>query len=253
MTALGIPIAIFITFITMLMMGMSINLVSMLGLIIVLGMLVDDGIIVAENIYRKIEEGADPHEAAITGTQEVIPPVTVTILTTCAAFAPLLFMKDIIGKFIRDVPTVIMIALVASLCEAFIILPSHMADFISWNQKRKGFRKGPPQKRKWFAFVVDKYVTLLQKALTRRYLFVFGILIPLLFCSVLLLKFKVKFILFPDEGIEQFYVRAEAEKGINLERLNELIAPVEDVVAELPPEYIDAFRKIGRASGRDRV
>ncbi|MCK5214020.1 MAG: efflux RND transporter permease subunit [Candidatus Omnitrophica bacterium] len=242
MTALGIPIAIFITFITMLLLGMSINLVSMLGLIIVLGMLVDDGIIVAENTYRYIEEGMEPHAAAIRGTQEVIAPVTVAILTTCAAFAPLLFMKDIMGKFIREVPVVVMIALAASLCEAFIILPSHMAEFISWNQRRTGVAKAVPKKRKWFQGVVTWYLKLLKKALKRRYLFVFGILIPLLIGSILLLKFKVKFILFPDEGIEQFYVRAEAQKGVSLDELNELIAPVEEAVAELPPEYMDAFR-----------
>jgi len=81
-TAIGIPIAIFITLIIMNFFGFSINLVSMLGLIIVLGMLVDDGIIVAENVYRYIEKGLSPAQAAIKGTQEVIAPVTVTIFSS---------------------------------------------------------------------------------------------------------------------------------------------------------------------------
>ena len=75
-TALGIPISLFITFFVMNVMGISINLVSMLGLIIVLGMLVDDGIIVAENVYGHIERGMSPKEAAVKGTAEVAAPVT---------------------------------------------------------------------------------------------------------------------------------------------------------------------------------
>jgi len=241
-TAIGIPIAILITLIIMNLLGFSINLVSMLGLIIVLGMLVDDGIIVAENIYRYMELGMSPSQAAIKGTQEVIAPVTVTILTTCAAFAPLLFMKDIMGKFIREVPMIVMIALAASLLEAFIILPSHMADFGRIRHKNRSNSQKAYQPKQWYKNLVAFYTKFLKWALRHRKLFVFGILIPLLISSILLFKFKVKFIFFPSEGIEQFYVRAEAEKGITLDNLNTLIAPVEDVIGELPPEYMESFR-----------
>jgi len=241
-TALGIPIAFLMTFTIMNLFGITINLVSMLGLIIVLGMLVDDGIIVAENCYRYIEEGMDPREAVIKGTQEVIAPVTVTILTTCAAFAPLLFMTDIIGKFIREVPMVVMIALFASLCEAFIILPAHMADFVTWRMKKFPPKKGELKRRNWFEGVVRFYTKFLNVALDHRKIFVFAILIPLFIGSIFLLKYKVKFVLFPNEGIEQFSVRVEATKGTPLSKLNEMIAPVEEVVAELPDQYLESFR-----------
>jgi len=241
-TAIGIPIAIFITIIIMYMFGMSINLVSMLGLIIVLGMLVDDGIIVAENVYRYVESGLSPKEAAIKGTREVIAPVTVTILTTYAAFAPLLFMKDIMGKFIREVPIVVMIALAASLFEAFIILPSHLADFVGRHHKMGKKNIKGYQPKQWYSKLVGVYTKFLKWVLGHRRLFVFGILVPLLVSTMLIWKFKVKFIFFPREGIEQFYVRAEADKGITLDNLNDLIVPVEDVVAQLPPEYMESFR-----------
>jgi len=241
-TAIGIPIALFITFIIMHIFGFSINLVSMLGLIIVLGMLVDDGIIVAENVYRYVEKGLSPHEAAIRGTQEVIAPVTVSVLTTCAAFMPLLFMKDIMGKFIREVPMIVMIALAASLLEAFIILPSHLSDFVKW-QQRSGKNKNKAFKPKqWYERLVVLYTKLLKWALKHRKLFVFGILIPLFISTILLWKYKVKFVFFPSEGIEQFYVRAEADKGITLENLDKLFSPIEDAVAELPPVYMESFR-----------
>jgi len=241
-TAIGIPIAIFITLIIMNIFGMSINLVSMLGLIIVLGMLVDDGIIVSENVYHYVELGLSPKEAAVRGTQEVIAPVTVTILTTFAAFAPLLFMKDIMGKFIREVPIVVMIALAASLFESFIILPSHLADFVSRHQKGNKKNIKGYQPKQWYLKLVGRYTKFLKWALDHRRLFVFGILVPLLISSIFLLKYKVKFVFFPREGIEQFYVRGEAQKGITLDNLNELFVPVENIVAELPAEYMESFR-----------
>ena len=241
-TAIGIPIALFITLIIMTYFGFTINLVSMLGLIIVLGMLVDDGIIVAENIYRYIEQGLPPDEAAIKGTQEVIAPVTVAILTTCAAFMPLLFMKDIMGKFIREVPMVVMIALAASLFEAFIILPSHLSDFVKLHHKISGKKKITYQPKQWYVRLVAVYTRFLKWALRHRKLFVFGILVPLLISSIFLWKYKVKFVFFPSEGIEQFYVRAEADKGITLENLDKLFSPIEDVVAKLPPQYMESFR-----------
>ena len=79
--------------------GISINLISMFGMIIVLGMLVDDGIIIAENSYRYAEQGLSPHEAAIRGTNEVTKPVVATILTTLAFFLPLFFMSGMMGKW----------------------------------------------------------------------------------------------------------------------------------------------------------
>ena len=93
MVALGLPLAMAMTFIILDYLGMTLNLISMLGLIIVVGMLVDDAIVISENIYRYLEEGVEPYEACIRGTAEVIAPVTATITTTIAAFGPMLFVE----------------------------------------------------------------------------------------------------------------------------------------------------------------
>jgi len=169
MTAIGIPIALFMTFFCMHAMGITINLVSMLGLIIVLGMLVDDGIIVSENCYRYVEAGMSPRDAAVRGSSEVLAPVMATILTTCAAFAPLLFIPDIIGKFIREIPIVVMLALGSSLIEAFIILPSHLADFVR-GRKYKEHDVENRRERGWFRKVSNFYMKVLGFSLKRRYL-----------------------------------------------------------------------------------
>ncbi|MCA9408464.1 MAG: efflux RND transporter permease subunit, partial [Candidatus Omnitrophica bacterium] len=238
-TALGIPIALFITFLMMSVLGITINLVSMLGLIIVLGMLVDDGIIVAENVYRYVEQGMSPKEAAVKGTEEVVAPVTVTILTTCAAFAPLLFMKDIMGKFIKEIPLIVMIALSASLLEAFLILPSHLYDFV---KIKKGSHHNKPHKEKiWYRKILDFYTGSLHFALNHRKKYLLGMFFILGF-AIYIWTAHMKTVYFTGEGIEQFFIRVEAKKGTPLEKLNELIAPVEDLVAELPENELDSFR-----------
>jgi multidrug efflux pump subunit AcrB len=239
-TAFGIPIALFVTFIAMQFFGIAINLISMLGLIIVLGMLVDDGIIVAENVFRYREQGMPIREAVIIGTQEVIMPVTVTILTTCAAFAPLLAMTDIIGKFIREIPLVVMIALGASLLEAFIILPSHLFDLMTISQNGNRDRPRRPKVKKWFKRIQHAYIRFLNTALNHRYLFFTGMII-LLGASIFLAT-RMKIIIFTGEGVEEFSIRAEAPKGTSLESTEELMVPVESLIDALPRGEIDSFR-----------
>ncbi len=239
MTALGLPIAFFTTFAVMNYLGISINLISMFGLIIVLGMLVDDGIIIAENVYRYIEKGMPPREAAIVGTQEVIKPVTATVLTTMAAFAPLLFMSGVIGKFVRYIPMVVIIALAASLLEAFIILPSHLSDFVKVRKDKSG-RVRSKKESAWFRKLLNGYTRLLRGAVKRRYLViscVFVVSIGIVFIAVK----KGNFILFPSAGIEYFFVKAEAPLGTPLDKTNRLIEQIESLIEELPPEELDTF------------
>ncbi len=241
MTAVGLPIALFTTFAVMLMMGGTINLVTMLGLIIVLGMLVDDGIIVAENVYRYIENGMLPKDAAIKGTSEVLAPVTATILTTCAAFSPFLFMQDLIGRFIRFIPIVVMIALGASLFEAFIILPSHLADFVKI-RKANGNKKRLLKKDKpWYKKFVAGYTKLLKWSLANKYKVLSG-MTALFIVVILVAGVFMKIVMFGGEGIEYFFVRAEAAKGTPLEETNRLMAPVEDLMATIPDTELDSYR-----------
>ncbi|MFC1703580.1 efflux RND transporter permease subunit [Candidatus Omnitrophota bacterium] len=241
MTAIGLPIALFTTFAVMLSMGATINLVTMLALIIVLGMLVDDGIIVAENVYRYIEDGMTPKDAAIKGTSEVIAPVTATILTTCAAFSPFLFMQDLIGRFIRFIPIVVMIALGASLFEAFIILPSHLSDFVKVRRANGAKRRSLRKDRPWYKRLVAFYTKVLKGALAHRYKVLLGM--SGIFVAVIVIAGAfMKIEMWGGEGIEYFFVRAEAKKGTPLEELNRLIAPVEDLMATIPDTELDSYR-----------
>ena len=122
----------------------------MFGLIVVLGMLVDDGIIVAENVYRYMEKGLSPRAAAVQGAEEVMAAVVAAVLTTVAAFSPLLFMTGLIGDYLRNIPVVMIVALLASLGEALVILPSHLADFAKVKLDEFGKKVPVAKDGSWF-------------------------------------------------------------------------------------------------------
>jgi len=238
-TALGIPIAFSITLGYMLLVGMSVNMITMFGLIIVLGMIVDDGIIISENTYRYIEGGMPSREAAIKGAEEVIPAVTTTIITTIVAFLPLAFMTGIIGKFIRSIPIIVIVALLASLFEAFIILPSHLADFA---KSRSRNTKDPKSKseQEWFKKLLRFYTRTIENAIRHRYKTI-GIFILTLVLVIVLLRSFLRVVAFPHKGVEEFYLRAEAPIGTSLDRTASLSLQLEKLIESLPKDELDSY------------
>lgn len=125
--AFGLPVAFLGMFIFAGQFEVTINVLSLFGMIIVIGILVDDGIVIAENIYQHYEKGKNPVQAAIDGTIEVIPPIISAIITTILAFSTFLFLDGRIGDFFSEVSTIVILTLVVSLIEALIILPAHLA------------------------------------------------------------------------------------------------------------------------------
>lgn len=126
-TAVGLGVSLLGTLAAMSLFGYTLNLLTMFGLIIVVGLLVDDAIVVAENITRRFEEGDDPDTAAVDGTNQVNWPVVATIITTICAFLPLALIEGQIGDLLGALPAVVAFALIVSLVEALFILPVHMA------------------------------------------------------------------------------------------------------------------------------
>ncbi|MEL6599213.1 MAG: efflux RND transporter permease subunit [Pseudomonadota bacterium] len=125
-SAAGIGISFAGTFIVMAVMGMSINMISLFGFILAIGIVVDNAIVVSENIYKNGEGGLSPQEAAVKGTQRIAVPVIFSTLTTLVAFWPLLQMPAPLGSFLGDIPTVVMIVLSLSLLQALLILPRNL-------------------------------------------------------------------------------------------------------------------------------
>lgn len=237
MVALGIPVAIGGTFIFMQYFGVTLNLISMFGLILVIGIIVDDAIIVSENFYRYLEEGYSTYDAAVRGTKEVVAPIIATISTSIAAFAPLMFMTGIFGKFIFTIPLVIIIALLASLFESFFILPSHLHDANKYVSEDSGEIKGEST---WFKRFRDtKYIPTLRWALRHKYITVSLLTVSFIFAIVLQVLFG-RFTLFPD-AIETFHVKMTAPRGSNKEYTAQFVEAVEREVARLPGSELDTF------------
>lgn len=124
---LGIPISFAGSLLLMPIGGVSINMISLMAFILVLGIVVDDAIVVGEAVFQKIEQGKTRLQAAIEGAQEMGPPVTSAIITTLVAFAPLMFIEGAMGRFLMAVPVIVMSVLALSLVESLYILPAHLA------------------------------------------------------------------------------------------------------------------------------
>ena len=237
--ALGIPVALLSTIAATYLLGNSLNLVSLIGLIIVLGMLVDDAIVVSENIWRHIETGENLTSSIVNGASEVFGPVLASILTTASAFGPMMFMSGIFGAFIFEIPMMVILALFFSLLEAFFIMPSHFNSWIS-NLIRIDKYVGAQKKRHWFDGVVMRYKKYVSWSLNHRYKLTFFVIFLLVGTGGLMTKMG-RFVLFPSDGIELFFITAEAPIGTNLEKMNKLVAPIEDLVKTLPESELKDF------------
>ena len=123
---LGIPVAFAGGFIIMPYFDLTANVMSIFGFIIVIGLVVDDAIVTAENVYIKLKEGMDPLEAAVNGTMEVATPVTFGVITTIVAFVPLMFFEGFYGSFTKQIPPIVAAVLIFSLIESKLALPCHL-------------------------------------------------------------------------------------------------------------------------------
>ena len=126
LTAIGIPFILAGTFWVLDAMGQTLNVTVLIGVVIVLGMLVDDAVVVVEGIYYRMQRGMDALQASLASLSEVAQPVTIAVLTTISAFLPLMLLPGILGKFMMVVPLVVTIALLLSLIESFWMLPAHV-------------------------------------------------------------------------------------------------------------------------------
>jgi multidrug efflux pump subunit AcrB len=131
----AIPFSMMIGFLVLEVMGVTLNMIVLFSLIIALGMLVDDGIVVVENIYRHLQMGKDRITAAIDGTKEVAIPVTTATITTVVAFLPIIFMPGIMGQFMKYLPITVMVTLTGSLFVAFVFNPVFASLFMNKNEK----------------------------------------------------------------------------------------------------------------------
>ncbi len=240
MAAIGLPVAIAGALIAMSMMGITINMMSLLALILCLGVVVDDAIIIIENIYRHMEEGVPRRKAAVIGTREVFWPVVASTLTSWAAFLPLLLMEGVLGDFFAIIPKVVVASLAASLIEAMFVLPSHMADFGRLS-RRPSSEAGPPKTRlqRAGARILGAYERILRWSLAHRGTVVVGTYG--LFILMIGVALSVKdVVLFTEGDPDMFDVRIRMPTDASKEETQAMLAKLDARILALQSPDVEA-------------
>ncbi|MEO1172685.1 MAG: efflux RND transporter permease subunit, partial [Myxococcota bacterium] len=231
LVGLAIPFSMMISFLTLQLFGITLNMIVLFSLILALGMLVDNGIVIVENIYRHASMGKDTIRASLDGTAEVAWPVTTSTFTTVAAFMPLLFWPGVIGEFMGYLPKTLIITLVASLFVALVITPVLCSAFL---KVRPGERAAAddtaplvPDPATVGGRILIAYESLLRGAISKRFLTVgigFGMLIGtfvLYGASGLGIEF------FPETPPERININVDAGQGTRVSLTNRIVKQIE--------------------------
>ncbi len=239
--AAGLPVAFFGMFMLAGYFNITINVLSLFGMIIVIGILVDDGIVISENIYNHYEKGKNPIQAAIDGTMEVVPPIISAITTTVLAFSVFFFLDGNIGEFFGEVATVVALTLILSLVEALIILPAHVAHSkaLDRNQKLYAFNKYAED---LMDFMRDKiYAPALKFVLENKF---FGLVLPVAFLMITIGAFQggiIKGTFFPSIASDRVSVNLTMPQGTNEKITDSIISVIEAKTWEVEKEFTKKY------------
>lgn len=222
-SVVGIGVSFVATFIIMRFAGMSINQISLFGFILAIGIVVDNAIVVGENIFKNGEAGAKPQKAAVAGAQRVAVPVVFSALTTVVAFTPLLQLPGVLGKFLGDIPTVVIIVLLLSLAQSLLILPRNLSKLDVSPSYRPNIvlrginviRRQVDRALSWF---IDYPLDAILRFSTRRFLIPIAAVIATMILTVgLLANGYVRFSFFPSIEGELVTANIEMSAGTSFE------------------------------------
>ncbi len=250
--AFGLPVAFLGMFMFAAQFDVTINVLSLFGMIIVIGILVDDGIVIAENIYQHYERGKKPIQAAIDGTLEVIPPIISAVTTTILAFSTFLFLDGRIGEFFGEVSTIVILTLLVSLVEALIILPAHLAhskalqpkteirkQSTSFFSKMRNINKWGDRSMQWLNDKV--YSPLLRFTLNYKILMA-GIFVALFILTVGAIKGGIiRTTIFPSIASDRISVSLAMPNGTNVRITDSIITMIEKQALILNKELTEEY------------
>lgn len=237
--ALGIPFTVCLTLIVSMTMGYTINNVTLAAVIIVMGIVVDDAIVVAENIARFQSQGYSSQEAAVKGTSQVFMPVLASIVTTCIAFIPLFYFSGRFGSFVSFIPPIVFLMLFASLLESLVVLPGHLHIQVPLLLQRK--KKPAEIKPHWFDHIEERYGNLLMRLLSYKYL-IFAAFIALLLGSIFIAKQTMSFVLFPHSETREIVLLGKTSKKSNRYETAMVSKEIENLIAPYIGKEVIGFR-----------
>jgi multidrug efflux pump subunit AcrB len=233
--AVSLPVSLLGTVALLGITGETINLVSLAAMILVLGIVVDDSIIVAESIHHYKQTGENKFKSAVHGFKRVIMPVVTTILTTILAFSSMFLMGGTMGKFIYVIPLVVIFALTLSFLEVSLALPAHLAGS---TEKQK--------KHNWFEYFEEKFDKFLTKVLKIRY-WVVAIFSIILVISLYFASTQMKFALFPSVGVDTINARMTMPVGSSLANTEAKATQVEALITRIVgDELISVTTDVGK-------
>ncbi len=243
---LAIPTSIVPTFLFMYVMGFTLNNITMLGLILAIGIVIDDAVVVHENIFRHMEEGGlDAMSAARRGTREIVLAVLATSLSLVVIFVPVAFMGGIVGRFFRSFGLTVAFAVLMSLFVSFTLTPMLCADFLKLDPEEAG--KGQ-SKSGWIYRLIDGvYGRVLGWSLRHRWTLV--VVCLLVVASTVPLAMSLGANLVPRDDQSEFQVSIRTPEGYTLKRTNDVVQEIEQRLAELPG-IVQRFTTIGQKTGR---
>lgn len=213
--AIGVPTSFVMGALYFYLFGYTINMISLVGVLIALGIVVDDAIVVSENIQQHIEEGMEPKEAALLGAKEMFKPVTIASLTTLFSFIPILMITGTMGEVMKLIPIAFSVLIVASLIESFVFLPIHAAHTLKKGAKTLSWNR-----------INTFYSRLIHFLMTykKTFLVTFIILVPLL--TFISLK-NSKFQMFPQFDATKLNITVKANSNTKLEDSYKIVQDIE--------------------------
>jgi multidrug efflux pump subunit AcrB len=232
-TSAAIPISFLGGLMFLHFLGYSLNMVTLFALIVVLGIVVDDGIVTGESIFEAQEKQGDNPDAVIDGVKNVIAPVTIGVMTTMAAFAPLIFSTGTLGQIIRVIPVVVIAILFVSLIEAYFILPAHLSHSNRWSA---GILAGIRDRvanglQRFVRHVIQPFGRWL---ITWRYVTIAGFISIAVLTAGLVQSGAVRFIFFPQIESDRITIDIETPVGTPFEVTSDTVDQIE--------HHIDQFR-----------
>ncbi|PKN80388.1 MAG: hypothetical protein CVU48_02195 [Candidatus Cloacimonetes bacterium HGW-Cloacimonetes-1] len=223
----GIPLSVLIAFIVIPYFNVTLNNLTIFGMIIVVGMVVDNSIVVLENMHRFREEGYCPKDSIIMGVDQVIVPVFSSTLTTIAAFLPLLLMTGVLGKFLSVMPIVVSIALLGSWFQSMVVLPNNI------NQFGKNMHTGKDRTTRLIQPLVKWYQKTLARILRHRYA-TLGIVFLIFVLSLGILGTGIiKFEFFPSSLSQTIGLQLQTPAGTSLEQTEAVTSKVEQYILNM--------------------
>jgi multidrug efflux pump subunit AcrB len=239
--AWGIPASFLAMFILANLVGITINMISLFGMILVIGILVDDGIVIGENIFSHFEKGKTPMRAAVDGTMEVVPAVLTSIATTIIAFSPLLLVKQGGMEFMYEMAFVVIFSLFFSLGEAFFVLPAHLGNKWVLNREKRasGFRR---HLDRWIAYMREKlYGNLLKFVLKWRWVFIITPIALIIITVGLFGGGLIKATPFPNISFDFFDIDFAFKPGEGSKKTEEYLVKFDEQVWEVNEDLKEEF------------